>query len=72
MGSIPSCCWVQKYQSRLEMGVVSSCMVLTMKEGPQNPLGIFGCFDVRVTSDYDVGTWSDFGVGFSKNTPTSF
>ena len=26
-----------------------------------NPLGIFGCFDVRVTSDSDVGFWLDFG-----------
>ena len=25
------------------------------------PLGIFGCFDVRVTSDSDVGSWLDFG-----------
>ena len=25
------------------------------------PLGIFGCFDVRVTSDSDVGFWLDFG-----------
>ena len=43
----------------------------------QLPLGIFGCFDVRVTSDYDVGSWLDFGqimmldfgwilVGFAK------
>ena len=27
----------------------------------QYPLGIFGCFDVRVTSDSDVGSWLDFG-----------
>ena len=26
-----------------------------------SPLGIFGCFDVRVTSDSDVGSWLDFG-----------
>ena len=25
------------------------------------PLGIFGCFDVRVTSDSDVGSWLNFG-----------
>ena len=31
MGLIPGCCWVQSYQRRLKMGVVSSCMVLTMK-----------------------------------------
>ena len=35
MGSIPGCCWVQSYQRRLKMGVVSSCMVLMMKEGPR-------------------------------------
>ena len=39
MGSIPGCCWVQSYQRRLKMGVVSSCMVLTMKEGPRNITG---------------------------------
>ena len=39
MGSIPGCCWVQSYQRHLKMGVVSSCMVLTMKEGPQNITG---------------------------------
>ena len=32
MGSILGCCWVQSYQRRLKMGVVSSCMVLTMKD----------------------------------------
>ena len=26
-----------------------------------NSLGIFGCFDVRVTSDSDVGSLLDFG-----------
>ena len=33
------------------------------------PWGIFGCFDVRVTSDSDVGFWLNFGwilVGFAK------
>ena len=39
LGSIPGWCWVQSYQRRLKMGVVSSCMVLTMKEGPRNITG---------------------------------
>ena len=33
----------------------------TQPESDRNPLGIFGCFDIRVTSDSDVGSWLDFG-----------
>ena len=48
-----------------------------------NPLGIFGCYDVRVTSESDVGFWLDFGsimmldfgwilVGFGKKNRSLF
>ena len=51
MGSIPGCCWVQSYQRRLKMGVVSSCMVLTMKEGPRNVTGRPGVCEGQRVSD---------------------
>ena len=56
MGSIPGCGWVQSYQRRLKMGVVSSCMVLTMKEGPRN---ITEKHDLLQSGKSSLTSWPD-------------